>query len=147
MRFFKKCINGHREGSSREHLSANLFDWLRADSGNVEIALVMIPLISLFLITLQLIATVNLRNVDMTSAQNRASFQAVQQEVFPEDQLITLKSGDFFSRLRLLVVQVEREIPLIFPGVGQLIGAKKIKTTGTSVFEESEHCSGGYLFC
>ena len=121
--------------------------WLKADSGNVESALVMIPLISLFLITLQLIATVNLRNVDMTSAQNRASFQAVQQKVFPEDQIITLKSGDFFSRLRLLVVRVEREIPQIFPGVSQLIGAKKIKTTGTSVYEESEDCSGGYLFC
>ena len=142
MREIEKRTKIHKEYFAKKYLA-----WLREDSGNVESALVMIPLISLFLITLQLIATVNLKNVDMTSTQNRAGFQAVQQDVYPEDQLLTLNSGDFFSRLRLLIIRTERNMPQIFPGVSNLVGGKKIKTTGTAVYEESEECSGGYLLC
>ena len=120
---------------------------LRSETGTIESALVMIPLISLFLVTLQLIATVNFRNVDMTAVQNRASFQAVQQDVYPEDKVIYLNSGDLFSKLRLIVVKAERDLPQIFPGVSQLFGSTKMKSTGVAVYEESEECNGGYLVC
>lgn len=109
---------------------------INQDSGNVESALVIIPLIALFLITLQLIVTVNFRNLDMTVAQNRASFQATQQNYYPGDQMIDLESHDFFEKLRLLVVHIEREVPAIFPGVTEMLGGKKLKTTGIAVWEE-----------
>ena len=107
----------------------------------------MIPLIALFLITLQLIVTVNYRNLDMTLSQNKASRQAIDQIIDSEDELVQLDSGDRFSNLRLLVVKTERLIPQIFPGVSSLIGGKRLKTSGSAIMEESPGCSGGYLIC
>ena len=125
----------------------NLFRYLHSDKGNVESALVIIPLLALFLATLQLIATVNYRNVDLTKTQNKASYQAVWQEINPGDQEIKLASGSPFEKLRLLVVKAEREVPQIFPGISALLGGKKIRTTGTAVIEEPEECWGGYVIC
>ena len=124
-----------------------LFKYIHSEAGNIESALVMIPLLSLFLVTLQLIATVNYRNVDMTATQNQASTQAIWQEINPDDQEINLASGSPFEKLRLLIVKTEREIPQIFPGVSVLFGGKKIRTTGTAVIEEPEQCWGGYVLC
>lgn len=124
-----------------------LFKYIHSEAGNIESALVMIPLLSLFLVTLQLIATVNYRNVDMTATQNQASTQAIWQEINPDDQEINLASGSPFEKLRLLIVKTEREIPQIFPGVSALLGGKKIRTTGTAVIEEPEQCWGGYVLC
>ena len=125
----------------------NLVRYLHSDKGNVESALVIIPLLALFLATLQLIATVNYRNVDMTKTQNKAGYQAVWQQVNPGDQEIKLASGSPFEKLRLLVVKAEREVPQIFPGISALLGGKKIRTTGTAVIEEPEECWGGYVIC
>ena len=121
--------------------------YLHSEDGNVESALVIVPLIALFLATLQLIATVNLRNVEMTTTQNRASSQAIWQEINQNDQAIKLDSGSPFEKFRLLVVKSEREIPRIFPGISSLLGGKKIQVTGTAVIEESEQCWGGYVLC
>lgn len=124
-----------------------LVKYLHSEDGNVESALVIVPLIALFLGTLQLIATVNYRNVDMTATQNKASYQAVWNQVNPGDQEIKLASGSAFEKLRLVVVKVEREVPQIFPGISRLLGGKKIRTTGTAVIEEPEDCWGGYALC
>lgn len=120
---------------------------INAEAGTVESALVLIPLLMLFLATMQLIVTVNFRNLDMASTQNQASLQAVHQVVEPRNELIELRSGDFFTKLRLLVVKSERNLPEIFPGINELLGGKKLRTTGVAVYEESEECSGGYLVC
>ena len=125
----------------------NWIKYLNSENGNIESSLVIVPLIALFLATLQLIATVNFRNVDMTATQNRASKQAVWQEINPTDQEIKLDSGSPFERLRLLVVKTERNIPQIFPGIVSLMGGKKIRTSGTAVIEEPEDCWGGYVLC
>ncbi|MGI9227131.1 MAG: hypothetical protein ACR2H8_06150 [Candidatus Nanopelagicaceae bacterium] len=124
-----------------------LVKYLHSEDGNVESALVIVPLIALFLGTLQLIATVNYRNVDMTATQNKASYQAVWNQVNPGDQEIKLASGSTFEKLRLIVVKAEREVPQIFPGISRLLGGKKIRTTGTAVIEEPEDCWGGYALC
>ena len=120
---------------------------INAEAGTVESALVLIPLLVLFLATIQLIVTINFRNLDMASTQNQASLQAVHQVIEPGDKLIELRSGDFFTKLRLLVIKSERNLPEIFPGINELLGGKKLRTTGVSVYEESEECSGGYLVC
>ena len=125
----------------------NWIEYLDSEEGNVESALVIVPLIALFLATLQLIATVNFANVDMTASQNQASKQSVWQEINPGDQEIKLDSGSAFEKLRLLVVKREREIPQIFPGISALMGGKKIRTSGTAVIEEPEDCWGGYVLC
>jgi hypothetical protein len=121
--------------------------YLHSEDGNVESALVLIPLISLFLATLQLIATVNIRNVDMTAAQNQASEQSVWQQINSTDNEVKLASGSPFEKLRLVIVNVERELPQIFPGINTLMGGRKIRTVGTAVIEEQEECWGGYALC
>jgi hypothetical protein len=108
---------------------------------------VLIPLISLFLATLQLIATVNFRNVDMTVAQNQASEQSVWQQINSTDNEVKLASGSPFEKLRLVILNVERELPQIFPGISTLMGGRKILTVGTAVIEEQEECWGGYALC
>jgi hypothetical protein len=121
--------------------------YLHSEDGNLESALVLIPLISLFLATLQLIATVNIRNVDMTVAQNQASEQSVWQQINSTDNEVKLASGSPFEKLRLVIVNVERELPQIFPGINTLMGGRKIRTLGTAVIEEQEECWGGYALC
>ena len=121
--------------------------YLHSEDGNLESALVLIPLISLFLATLQLIATVNFRNVDMTVAQNQASEQSVWQQINSTDNEVKLASGSPFEKLRLVIVNVERELPQIFPGINTLMGGRKIRTLGTAVIEEQEECWGGYALC
>ena len=121
--------------------------YLHSEDGNLESALVLIPLISLFLATLQLIATVNIRNVDMTVAQNQASEQSVWQQINSTDNEVKLASGSPFEKLRLVIVNVERELPQIFPGINTLMGGRKIRTVGTAVIEEQEECCGGYALC
>jgi hypothetical protein len=121
--------------------------YLHSEDGNLESALVLIPLISLFLATLQLIATVNIRNVDMTVAQNQASEQSVWQQINSTDNEMKLASGSPFEKLRLVIVNVERELPQIFPGISTLMGGRKIRTVGTAVIEEQEECWGGYALC
>ena len=121
--------------------------FLLSEKGNVESALVIVPLIALFLAVLQLIATVNFRNVDLTTTQAKATQQGIWQQVNPGDQEIKLDSGDPFEKLRLIVVKTEREIPQIFPGISRLLSGKKIRSAGVAVIEESEQCWGGYVLC
>lgn len=132
---------------NREIAAQSFLKRVNDDSGTVESSLVMIPLVLLFLITLQLIATLNLRNVDLVSTQNEARIKAIQRNLTTDDRLLELKSGDMFERFRLLIINKEREIPQIFPGIIRMLGGKKLRSSGVSVYEEAESCSGGYAFC
>lgn len=133
--------------SDRTTVKRRVISVIKDESGSVESALVMIPLVTLFLITLQLIVTVNFRNIDLTTVQNLASAQATQQQVLNEDRLIKLNSYDFFDQLRLLIVNKKREIPQIFPWVSKILGGKQLILSGVAVFEEPEQCKGGYWLC
>ena len=126
---------------------AKLVNLVTDEDGNVESSLTIIPLLLLFLATIQIITTVNFRNIDFANTQSQASLQSVHQIVEPGDHLIPLESGRFGDELRLLVVKREREIPSIFPGLAQLLNGRKLKTEGAAVYEESEVCTGGYLVC
>ncbi len=117
------------------------------EDGNVESSLTVIPLLLLFLATLQIITTINFRNIDFANTQSQASLQSVHQIVETGDHLIPLESGRFGDELRLLVVKSEREIPSIFPGLAHLLNGRKLKTEGAAVYEESEVCTGGYQVC
>ena len=131
----------------RSALRNRVFNVIKDESGSVESALVMIPLIILFLITLQLIVTVNFRNVDQVMIQNQARVQATRQQIFNEDRLVNLKSYDIFDQLRLLIVSKKHEVPQIFPWVSKLLGGKQLSLSGVAVLEEPEQCNGGYLVC
>ena len=131
----------------RTTVKSRVINIFKDESGNVESALVIIPLITLFLATLQLIVTVNFRNVDLTMVQNRASAQATQQQVFSEDRLVKLNSYDSFDELRMLIVTKKREIPQIFPWVSKFLSGRQLNLKGVALIEEPEKCKGGYWMC
>ena len=63
---------------------------LSKEDGNVESALVLIPLLILFLIGVQLIVATNLRNSDMAIAQGEAAARAISHQFVAGDQIVEL---------------------------------------------------------
>lgn len=95
---------------------------LRKDDGNVESAMVLIPLLILFLIGIELITATNLRNGDAALAQGDASRRAISGEIYSSDEVIELDSPDRFAHIRLLITHRRTTLPQIVPGLIALMG-------------------------
>ena len=95
---------------------------LRRDDGNVESAMVLIPLLILFMIGIELIAATNLRNGDAAIAQGEASRRAISGEVFSQDEVIELNSPDKFAHIRVLITHRSTAVPQLIPGLIALMG-------------------------
>lgn len=109
----------------------------RNQEGVVESALVMIPLVALFLITVELIVAVNYRNLDQTYAQSAASSEAISQVLPSSDQVISFSSPHSYDDLRLVVTHRSRLIPRLIAGLPFLAGVGDAFTevTGVAVME------------
>lgn len=108
--------------------------FLRDERGNVESSLVVIPLIFLFLATLQIVVALNFRNMGEVFVQSEATSQAIAGEVDVDAEISTL---DRFGNLRLLTIERLQEIPNLIPGLAQLLGRDpSIKVRGSAVIEE-----------
>lgn len=109
---------------------------LRQDEGNVESALVLIPLLILFMISVELIVATNLRNSDFALAQADASRRAISGEVRASDQVIELDSPDSFAHMKLLVSHRKHSLPQLVPGLMSLIGGHAVvEVNGVAVME------------
>lgn len=98
----------------------------------------LIPLLFLFLISLQLIVAVTYRNADALQAANNASVRAISGQFSSEDSEIQLQSSDRFSNISLLVTNYGRRIPELVPGIKQLIGRNlETKLSGVAVIENT----------
>ena len=109
----------------------------RDQSGNVESALVIIPLMALFLITVELIVAVNYRNLDLTLAQSAASVEAISTIVPSSDEVISLSSSHSYEELKLVVSHRTRLLPSlipIWPFIGRM-GAPSTDVSGVAVME------------
>ena len=95
---------------------------LKRDDGNVESAMVLIPLLVLFMIGIELIAATNLRNGDAAIAQGDASRQAISGEIFSQDEVIELDSPDRFAHIRVLITHRRTTVPQLIPGLIALMG-------------------------
>lgn len=95
---------------------------LRKDDGNVESAMVLIPLLILFLIGIELITATNLRNGDAALAQGDASRRAISGEIYSTDEVIELDSPDPFARIKLLITHRRTTLPQMVPGLIALMG-------------------------
>ncbi|MDA2962593.1 MAG: hypothetical protein O3A27_02405 [Actinomycetota bacterium] len=94
----------------------------KGEDGNVESALVLIPLLILFLIGIELIVATNLRNGDAAIAQGEASRRAISGEIYSGDEVIELNSPDPFSHIRLLITHRRTTLPQVVPGLIALMG-------------------------
>lgn len=64
------------------------------EDANVESALVLIPLLILFLMGAQIIVATNMRNLDMAMAQGEAASRAILKEFKPTDQILEVGGGE-----------------------------------------------------
>lgn len=109
----------------------------RDQEGAVESALVVIPLMALFLIAIQLIVAVNYRNLDLTYAQSAASTEAISAVVPASDEVISFSSPHSFDDLQLVVSHRTRFIPRIVPSLPFLNGMETpfTEVSGIAVME------------
>lgn len=109
---------------------------LAREDGNVESALVIIPLLILFLIGAQVIAATNLRNADLAMAQGDAAARAISQEFHADDELIEI--GGRVEKIRVLVTHRSHSIPQLLPGLVELLGGTPVTdVVGVAVIEPS----------
>ena len=107
---------------------------LRREDGNVESALVIIPLLILFLIGAQVIAATNLRNADLAMAQGDAAARAISQEFHPDDEIIEI--GGRVEKIHVLITHRSHTVPQLVPGLIELIGGSPVTDViGVAVIE------------
>lgn len=109
----------------------------RDQEGVVESALVIIPLMALFLITVELIVAVNYRNLDLTYAQSEAATEAISSVVPDSDEVISFSSPSSFDELRMVVTHRTRLLPRLLPALPFLSGVATPSTevSGIAVME------------
>ena len=107
---------------------------MQREDGNVESALVLIPMLFLFLIGAQIIAATNLRNADLAMAQGDAANRAISQQFYAEDEVIEIGGG--IEKIRVLVTHRSHSVLQLVPGLLEIFGgAPKTQAVGISVIE------------
>ena len=109
----------------------------RNQKGVVESTLVMIPLVALFLITLELIVAVNYRNIDTSFAQSDASTRAISTSRQAREEVLTFSPGNTGETLRLLIVRRHRILPTFISHLPMISGVRQRSTevVGLAVVE------------
>ncbi len=110
--------------------------FIASEKGSAESAMVLIPLLFLFLCGAQLTSTVFIRNFELAKVQSEASTRSISNELQSSDSVIEIATPDRFQKLRLLVVRKQRDLPIIVPGLASFLGGSlKSEVTGISVME------------
>jgi hypothetical protein len=113
-----------------------IFQLLQKEDGNVESALVLIPMLILFLIGVQLIVATNIRNTEMALAQGDASARAISHQYQPGDEV--LEVGGRIQKIQVLVTHRTHILPQIVPGLVALMGGNSVSdVVGIAVIEPS----------
>jgi hypothetical protein len=108
--------------------------YLSHEDGNVESALVLIPMLFLFLIGAQVISTTNLRNADLAMAQGEAAERAISQEFHGDDEIVEIGGG--VEKIRVLITHRSHSVLQLVPGLIEIFGgAPKTQVVGISVIE------------
>jgi hypothetical protein len=110
--------------SRADQILSRLRTHVAREDGNVESALVIIPVLVLFLIGAQVIAATNLRNADLAMAQGDAASRAISQEFNADDEIIEI--GGRIQRIRVLVTHRSHTVPQLLPGLIELMGGTPV---------------------
>jgi len=105
---------------------ANFAKSLRSERGSVESALVVIPLMTLFLISFQLVLSISSRNIEASYAQSAATHNSITGRFEQGDVVIDLNSPDAFNKLRAVVTTHNRALPNLVPHLGSQEHAVKV---------------------
>jgi hypothetical protein len=119
-----------------KHLKERSFRYLKRADGNVESALVLIPMLILFLIGMQLIVATNIRNAEMALAQGDASARAISHQFQLGDEV--LEVGGRIEKIQVLITHRTHLLPQIVPGLVSLMGGNPVSdVVGIAVIEPS----------
>lgn len=111
-------------------------NFIKDESGNIESALVLIPLLFLFLCSIQLVFAIQVRNFDQGEVQSQASSRAISGSFGAADSILNISSRSSFEDQQILVVSKRRDIPLLIPGLSKALGGKlQSDVTGVAVIE------------
>jgi hypothetical protein len=106
------------------------------ESGSVESALVLIPLLILFLVTMQIGVAINFRNIDRTFAQSEASERAISGQFTSADRVMDLNPFGTFNSLGILITRRVSSVPILIPFIGSFINrGHRSEVTGIAVVE------------
>ena len=106
------------------------------EKGNTESALVLIPLLTLFLVASQITIAIHGRNMTKISAQDGASTRAISGNFEETDTFLHIESPDPHQNLDLLISHKKGFLPKIVPGLEEVMGTKKeIDVTGIAIVE------------
>ena len=109
---------------------------VKNESGSVESALVLIPLLILFLVTMQIGVAINFRNIDRTFAQSEASERAISGQFASGDQVMKINPFGTFNSLGVLITRKVSRIPILIPFIGSFINrGHRSEVTGIAVIE------------
>lgn len=108
----------HLAKARRKRDLADFAKQLRSERGSVESALVVIPLMTLFLIAFQLVLTINNRNLEAAYAQSSATHSSITGRFEIGDRVINLNSADAFNDLRAVVSTHNQNLPNLVPFLG-----------------------------
>ncbi len=115
---------------------SRLLPYLRKEDGNVESALVLIPMLILFLIGVQLIVATNIRNTEMALAQGEASARAISHQFQLGDEV--LEVGGRIEKIQVLITHRTHTLPQIVPGLVALMGGNPVSdVVGIAIIEPS----------
>jgi hypothetical protein len=110
--------------------------FLSEERGSVESSLVLIPLLTLFLISAQLTLAVHGRNMEKVSAQDEASSRAVSGEFSDSDTFLHIDSPDPNQNLDLVISYRSRSLPKFLPGItGSLGHEMRTDVSGIALIE------------
>ena len=109
---------------------------VKNESGSVESALVLIPLLILFLVTMQIGVAINFRNIDRTFAQSEASERAISGQFASGDQVMKINPFGTFNSLGILITRKVSSIPILIPFIGSFINrGHRSEVSGIAVLE------------
>jgi len=136
VRFYERYSLNVMINKTAKQAKVRIFQLLQKEDGNVESALVLIPMLILFLIGVQLIVATNIRNTEMALAQGEASARAISHQYQLGDEV--LEVGGRIQKIQVLVTHRTHILPQIVPGLVALMGGNPVSdVVGIAVIEPS----------
>lgn len=106
------------------------------ERGNVESAMVLVPLLILFLVGTQLASSAYLRNSERMSAQDEATTRAISGDFRSEDEFIHIDSSGDGQNLDLLITRHTLSIADLVPNfLGGASSNREVDLFGLAVVE------------
>ncbi len=132
-----KKIRNNRSLFGKVRANANrAVKGVKDERGSVESALVLIPLLILFLVTMQIGVAINFRNIDRTFAQSKASERAISGQFTSGDRVMEVNPFGTFNSLGILITRKISSIPILIPFIGSFINrGHRSDVTGIAVIE------------